>query len=111
MVAWIGLAIILISVLAMTRPVTRAGRIRNLLLIVGPLAVLGFGVNWLLVLVARGWQENCAPHCVEWSDVHIARALFFIVAASWVVGLAVYLGRRRSARRDERSPSVEYGSS
>jgi hypothetical protein len=111
MVAWVGLAIILISVLAMTRPVTRAGRIRNLVWIVGPLAVFGFGLNWFLVLLALGWQENCAPHCVEWSDVHIARALFFIVAASWVVGLAVYLGRRRSARRDERPHSMGQGSS
>jgi predicted acyltransferase len=111
MVAWVGLAIILISVLAMTRPVTRAGRIRNLVWIVGPLAVFGFGLNWFLVLLALGLQENCDPHCVEWSDVHIARALFFIVATSWVLGLAVYLGRRWSARRDERPHSMGQGSS
>jgi predicted acyltransferase len=111
MVTWVGLAIILISVLAMTRPVTRAGRIRNLLLIVGPLAVFGFGLNWFLVLLAKGLQENCDPHCVEWSDVHIARALFFTVVASWLLGLAVYFGRRRPARRAEPSERVEPGSS
>jgi predicted acyltransferase len=106
MVAWVGLAIILISVLAVTRPVTRGGRIRNLLLIVGPLAVFGFGLNWFLVLLAKGLQENCDPHCVEWSDVHIARALFFIVLASWLLGLAVHFGRRWSVRRGERPASM-----
>jgi hypothetical protein len=103
------LAIILISVLAMTRPVTRAGRIRNLVWIVGPLAVFGFGLNWFLVLLTLGLQENCDPHCVEWSDVHIARALFFIVLASWLLGLAVHFARRWSARGGERSESTESG--
>ncbi|MEA2470645.1 MAG: hypothetical protein QOE38_1644, partial [Thermoleophilaceae bacterium] len=41
-------------------------------------------------------------HCVEWSDVHIARALFFVVLVSWLLGVTVHFGRRWSARRGER---------
>jgi hypothetical protein len=99
MVLLVGLAIILTSWLAIRLPTTRARRNRNLRWVVGPLLSVGFALNWGFVLIGYGVQENCGPHCIERSDVNIALALFVVVAGSWLLGLAVHFGRRRSTRR------------
>jgi hypothetical protein len=89
-----AVAVAAFSAFALVLPRTRAGRMRVLRWVVGPLVVLGFGVNWFLTLLAEGVQENCEDDCVTGGDVTIARTVFVVVLAGWFVALVVHRMRR-----------------
>jgi hypothetical protein len=95
-------AITLLAVLGLRIPANHAGRRKAFVWVVGPLAVLALAVNWFVVYLGRGLQENCDPNCVSSEDVHAARAAFVAVAALWSLALVVHLARRRRCRNAPR---------
>jgi ABC-type uncharacterized transport system YnjBCD permease subunit len=106
MIAFVGLALLLIGVLAMTRGRTRAARARNLRWIVAPLLLVALGLFWGVVWLGRGLQENCEPHCVTDSNVRIAGVVFVVAAVAWLLELAFHFGRRRVKARADRAGYV-----
>jgi hypothetical protein len=102
MIAFVGLAMLLIGILAVTRGRTRAARARHLRWIVAPLVLVALGLFWGVVWLGRGLQENCEPHCVTDSNVSIAGVVFIVAAAAWLLDLAVHFGRRWFKARTRR---------
>jgi hypothetical protein len=95
MFAFVGLAMLLIGVVAVTRPTTPAARARNLRWIVAPLVLLALGLFWGVTWLERGVQENCEPHCVTDSNVTVAGVVFVVALAAWLLELAFHSGRLR----------------
>jgi hypothetical protein len=102
MIAFVGLAMLLIGIVAITRPTTRAARARNLRWVATPLVLVVLSLFWGSVWVGRVSQENCEPHCTTDSNVRIAGVVLVIALGAWLLELAIHFGRRWVEARAER---------